>query len=222
MKVPLNDNENHEHGASPPPYTESDTNSAYNPSYLQSPNAPSSSSSAQRMPSAPPTESLYPDTGLIPSRPPLPTSFTSPPLNQPVITQYQQQQEQQQQQRLFIPPQFQAHPSAYQTIPIPPRATQVIYRRQLSNPAERHFPIACLFFLLGWFCPPLWLFGACCCSGSRNRYEAWWGKLDLVMAVLFFITTILVSVFSPQMTDWVLLQASFISSTLLGVPDKYA
>ncbi|RUP02121.1 hypothetical protein BC936DRAFT_140642 [Jimgerdemannia flammicorona] len=60
----------------------------------------------------------------------------------------------------------------------------------LHSRDERRFPLAALLFLLGWFIPILWFFGACCCIGSHNRYEVWWGKLNLLMSIvslMFFL-----------------------------------
>ncbi|KAI8065579.1 hypothetical protein BC940DRAFT_320436 [Gongronella butleri] len=59
---------------------------------------------------------------------------------------------------------------------------------------DRRFPLALLFFLFGWFCPPLWFFGACCCVGHPNVYEAWWGRMNLVMAMTFMISSIIYSI----------------------------
>lgn len=58
---------------------------------------------------------------------------------------------------------------------------------------------------MGWknrFCPPLWVLGACCCSGSHNRYEAWWGKVNFIMAVMFIVSSIIYSMIAVTMGDW--------------------
>ncbi|KAI7870212.1 hypothetical protein BDF14DRAFT_1775839 [Spinellus fusiger] len=47
-----------------------------------------------------------------------------------------------------------------------------------------------MLFLFGWIFPLLWIIGACCCMYSRNPYEAWWGKVNLIMTVLLFTTSI--------------------------------
>ncbi|KAI7852515.1 hypothetical protein BDC45DRAFT_513556 [Circinella umbellata] len=72
----------------------------------------------------------------------------------------------------------------------------------MVDSSERGFPIAALFFLFGWFCPPFWVLGACCCSGSRNRYESWWGKANFIMAVMFIISSIVYSMIAITMGDW--------------------
>ncbi|KAI7877235.1 hypothetical protein K492DRAFT_197833 [Lichtheimia hyalospora FSU 10163] len=58
---------------------------------------------------------------------------------------------------------------------------------------ERQFPVAALFFIFGWLCPPLWIVGACCCMGSQHRYESFWGNACLVMALIASLTSIIYS-----------------------------
>ncbi|KAI9283199.1 hypothetical protein BY458DRAFT_495742 [Sporodiniella umbellata] len=73
----------------------------------------------------------------------------------------------------------------YQTVqlPLPVQARQ----------NNRQFPLAAIFFLFGWFCPPLWILGACCCAGSRDKYEAWWGKVNFMMSILLIVTSLFFS-----------------------------
>ncbi|RCI04452.1 hypothetical protein CU098_012277 [Rhizopus stolonifer] len=84
----------------------------------------------------------------------------------------------------------------------PPRHNQPRYQAvQIPLPVQtrqnrRQFPLAAIFFLFGWFCPPLWILGACCCAGSRNDYEAWWGKVNFVMSVLLIVSSIFFSIFT--------------------------
>ncbi|KAI9317738.1 hypothetical protein BX666DRAFT_1667148 [Dichotomocladium elegans] len=77
-------------------------------------------------------------------------------------------------------------------------------RRRMIDPSERRFPIAALFFLFGWFCPPLWVLGACCCSGRRNHYESWWGKANFAMAVMFIISSVAYSTIALTLGDWMI------------------
>ncbi|KAI9252435.1 hypothetical protein BDA99DRAFT_181248 [Phascolomyces articulosus] len=95
----------------------------------------------------------------------------------------------------------------YQSINVPVhhqyyQGGSVIRRRIVVDPSERGFPIAALFFLFGWFCPPLWVLGACCCTASRNRYEAFWGKANFIMAVMFIISSIVYSMIAITVGDW--------------------
>ncbi|CAO3590954.1 unnamed protein product [Absidia cylindrospora] len=69
---------------------------------------------------------------------------------------------------------------------------------------ERQFPIAALFFLFGWFCPPLWFIGMCC-GGSSNRYENWWGKVNFIMAMATLLTSIIYSIVGLSTGHWLLL-----------------
>ncbi|ORZ14782.1 hypothetical protein BCR42DRAFT_492571 [Absidia repens] len=68
---------------------------------------------------------------------------------------------------------------------------------------ERQFPIAALFFLFGWFCPPLWFIGMCC-GGSSNRYENWWGKVNFIMAMATILTSIIYSIVGLSTGHWLL------------------
>ncbi|ORE05967.1 hypothetical protein BCV72DRAFT_131796 [Rhizopus microsporus var. microsporus] len=95
--------------------------------------------------------------------------------------------------QLPSPPPAVQHHVRYQTIEIP-MPVQTQRRRMLME--RRQFPIAAVFFLFGWFCPPLWILGACCCAGSRNEYEAWWGKVNFVMAVALLVSSIFYSIFT--------------------------
>ncbi|KAI7855542.1 hypothetical protein BDC45DRAFT_505314 [Circinella umbellata] len=61
----------------------------------------------------------------------------------------------------------------------------------LSSEAERHFPVAALFFIFGWMCPFLWFVGACCCASSWHRYEAWWGQANMWMAIVFTMASLI-------------------------------
>ncbi|KAL0073614.1 hypothetical protein F4703DRAFT_1896461 [Phycomyces blakesleeanus] len=67
---------------------------------------------------------------------------------------------------------------------------------------ERQFPLAAMMFLFGWVLPPIWILGACCCVGSRNSYEAWWGKANLVMVVLLLFSTITYSIAAITIGNW--------------------
>lgn len=67
---------------------------------------------------------------------------------------------------------------------------------------ERRFPIGALLFVFGWMFPPLWILGACCCASSRNPYEAWWARLNLVMALLLLVSSIVYSMLAMLAGDW--------------------
>ncbi|ORX50133.1 hypothetical protein DM01DRAFT_1337807 [Hesseltinella vesiculosa] len=67
---------------------------------------------------------------------------------------------------------------------------------------DRHFPLAALFFLFGWFCPPLWFFGACCCVGNLNVYEAWWGRMNFIMSISFLMTSLIYSMLVLLTGNW--------------------
>ncbi|KAI8642779.1 hypothetical protein BD408DRAFT_415923 [Parasitella parasitica] len=89
----------------------------------------------------------------------------------------------------------------YQTIELPfpatttpPTVTHRARRRQINE--RRKFPLAAIFFLFGWFCPPLWVIGACCCAGSRNEYESFWGKANFIMALAMIVSSIIYSIFA--------------------------
>ncbi|KAI8879100.1 hypothetical protein K501DRAFT_336302 [Backusella circina FSU 941] len=86
------------------------------------------------------------------------------------------------------PPPRQYQPTSYHTMPIP-----VAYTTHIQDRQRRGFPLAALFFLFGFFCPPLWVVGACCCASSRNEYESWWGKVNFVMAMGLIISSIIFS-----------------------------
>ncbi|KAF7725534.1 hypothetical protein EC973_009564 [Apophysomyces ossiformis] len=169
----------------PPPYTESE-NTAYNPAYLHSnratPSYPSYSTQTHE-PSAPPSpqqhQSLYPQLPS-PSQRHIPQS---PP------TQAQ-----------VSPHQY----STYQTVLIPDNTYYRIRQQPLilRDFDDRRFPMAALFFLFGWLCPLLWVMGACCCAGSRNRYEAWWGKVNFFMAVVLILSSIVYSMVAIAVGDW--------------------
>ena len=58
-------------------------------------------------------------------------------------------------------------------------------------PSERQFPIAALFFIFGFICPFFWIVGACCCAGSWQPYEAWWGNANLFMTVVFIMASLI-------------------------------
>ncbi|KAI8879512.1 hypothetical protein K501DRAFT_325461 [Backusella circina FSU 941] len=79
----------------------------------------------------------------------------------------------------------------YQTIQMP--ATPLRVRRRMQLEERRKFPLGALFFLFGFFCPPLWIVGACCCSSSRNEYEAWWAKVNFVMSMILIIASVICS-----------------------------
>ncbi|CAO3633939.1 unnamed protein product [Mucor fragilis] len=92
-----------------------------------------------------------------------------------------------------------AHQARYQTIELPypsttPNVTPRMIRRQIEE--RRKFPLAAIFFLFGWFCPPLWVIGACCCAGSRNQYESFWGKVNFIMAMAMIVSSIIYSIFA--------------------------
>ncbi|KAI8333979.1 hypothetical protein BC941DRAFT_433511 [Chlamydoabsidia padenii] len=78
----------------------------------------------------------------------------------------------------------------------PQHNTIIVPSEQVIPPDDtpnRRFPIGSVFFLLGWFCPPFWFIGACCCVGSSSQYENWWGKLNLILAIAVVVITILYS-----------------------------
>ncbi|KAL1926867.1 hypothetical protein VTP01DRAFT_5197 [Rhizomucor pusillus] len=197
-----------DHDDAPPSYEQS-TNTAYNPAFV--PPQDSSSPHLQQSytpPLSPPhtADTSQPSPFLAASAPSLPQLQDSS----------SSEQQQQQQQRLY--PSVQQHPSQpdnynsqyyyYQSINIPsPRPAvysqqPLIYRRSHRYTTDRSFPIAALFFLFGWFCPPLWVLGACCCSGSRNPYESWWGKVNFIMAVMFILSSIIYSMIAITVGDW--------------------
>ncbi|KAI7903609.1 uncharacterized protein BX663DRAFT_507077 [Cokeromyces recurvatus] len=82
----------------------------------------------------------------------------------------------------------------YQTIEIPYtiRVNEQIRQRHRIYESRR-FPLAAIFFLFGWFCPPLWFIGACCCAGSGNEYESFWGKVNFIMAMTLIISSVIYS-----------------------------
>lgn len=123
-----------DHDLDPPPsYTESE-NAAYNPRFYQG-NASSSSP-----PPPPPSNEQQQQSHLYPTIPP-PLSSHSPP---PVATLQPQQQHPQ--------PYYQ-----YQTFPVVATQRRYHYQGRSSvrdriyfNTAERRFPTAIIFFVLGW------------------------------------------------------------------------
>ncbi|KAI9484162.1 MAG: hypothetical protein EXX96DRAFT_561132 [Benjaminiella poitrasii] len=129
-------------------------------------------------------QSIYPQ---IPS--PLPQQQQLQYPQPQTQTQLQPQSQTQQQQ--------QQHYVRYQTIEIPytetVRINEQMRQRRLMNESRR-FPLAAIFFLFGWFCPPLWIIGACCCAASNNQYESFWGKVNFIMAMALIISSIIFSV----------------------------
>ncbi|KAI8062762.1 uncharacterized protein B0P05DRAFT_477061 [Gilbertella persicaria] len=81
----------------------------------------------------------------------------------------------------------------YQTIDIPYSESTVSVRHQRQLAERRKFPLAAIFFLFGWFCPPLWVIGACCCAASRNEYESFWGKVNFIMVMAMIASSIIYS-----------------------------
>ncbi|KAJ8661361.1 hypothetical protein O0I10_003113 [Lichtheimia ornata] len=218
-----------DHDEAPPPYTEA-ANTAYNPAFM--PNLTSQQASAHASttsnepgtpstaPSAPPLSTIADSAPSTPlpqavSPPPLgmyPGGVSSPQQPYPHHTYYHHHH---QEQHLVSGPQQQY----YQTMPIPQHQHQSYFpggwtipqqlpqqrqQRYFIDSSERRFPLAALFFLFGWICPPLWILGACCCSGSRNRYEAWWGKANFIMAVMFIISSLLYSMMAITVGDWMI------------------
>ncbi|KAI9495526.1 hypothetical protein BDB00DRAFT_236869 [Zychaea mexicana] len=196
------------------------------PSTQHSPNTPLNSPSQS---SAADGSSTQPSPFVVPSAPPFFSAGpqqqqqqassslypTIPPSPEPqYYQQYQQQQHHHYQSQNSTPPLPQQATIRYQyhSINVPPHRQPPqhpqyyqggsVIRRRIPDPSERGFPIAALFFLFGWFCPPLWVLGACCCSGSRNRYEAWWGKANFIMAVMFIISSIVYSMIAITVGDW--------------------
>ncbi|KAI9305382.1 hypothetical protein BJ944DRAFT_265299 [Cunninghamella echinulata] len=118
---------------------------------------------------------------------------------------------------------YQPNQGSYQSIIIPPRQNQNQqqpyhfspfhhhhhHHHQQStgyyyevNENQRRFPFGALLFVFGWFCPPLWILGACCCSSSRNPYEAWWARLNLIMALLLLFSSVLYSMLAIVTGDY--------------------
>ncbi|KAG0163646.1 hypothetical protein DFQ30_011239 [Apophysomyces sp. BC1015] len=161
----------------PPPYCESE-NSAYNPSYLHSSRVT-------------PLYPSYPAQPLEPSAPPSPQQATL----------YPQLPSPQPHSPPPLPPQ---NYTRYQTVVMPDNTYYRIRQQPLilRNFDDRRFPMAALFFLFGWLCPLLWVMGACCCAGSRNRYEAWWGKVNFFMAIVLILSSIVYSMVAITMGDW--------------------
>ncbi|RUS13026.1 hypothetical protein BC938DRAFT_478190 [Jimgerdemannia flammicorona] len=80
---------------------------------------------------------------------------------------------------------------------------RIVYISDESRPllrAEEHrsaFPVAALFFALGWIVPFLWVFGLFfMCSANPN--EAWWGKINFLMVALFIILVLFVLSSDPN------------------------
>ncbi|KAI7883363.1 hypothetical protein K492DRAFT_205502 [Lichtheimia hyalospora FSU 10163] len=166
-----------DHDQDPPPSYDESENAAYNPRFVQG-NASTSS--------PPPIE--HQQSHLYPTVPPPPTAH--PPV------------------AILQPQQHSGSYYHYQTFPV---ATQQRYHYQgrpiirdriYVNTAERRFPTAIIFFVLGWVCPLLWFMGACCCAGRRNPYESFWGKANAVMGVLFILSSILYSMIAVTVDDW--------------------
>ncbi|SAM05459.1 hypothetical protein [Absidia glauca] len=68
--------------------------------------------------------------------------------------------------------------------------------------SKRQFPVGAVFFLLGWFCPPFWFIGACCCANSPSPYENWWGKLNLILAAMTLLTSVVYSMIAISGGHW--------------------
>lgn len=124
-----------DHDLDPPPSYDESENAAYNPRFYQG----NASSSSPPPPPPPPSNEQQQQSHLYPTIPP-PLSSHSPP---PVATLPSQQHPQ---------PYYQ-----YQTFPVV--ATQQRYHHQgrsgvrdriYFNTAERRFPKAIIFFVLGW------------------------------------------------------------------------
>ncbi|KAG2195009.1 hypothetical protein INT47_005609 [Mucor saturninus] len=125
------------------------------------------------------SQTLYPQIPTSTPVFPQPHHYTSPP-QQPIAP------------HMYSPsPQPQRYQPRYQTIDIPYTANVNTRRTH-----DRKFPLAAIFFLFGWFCPPLWVIGACCCAGSRNPYEAFWGKANFIMAMALIVSSIVYSAFA--------------------------
>ncbi|ORZ22167.1 hypothetical protein BCR42DRAFT_405628 [Absidia repens] len=71
-----------------------------------------------------------------------------------------------------------------------------------TDSVRRSFPVGALIFIIGWAFPPLWILGACCCAASRNPYEAWWARLNLTMALLLLVSSIIYSMLAILAGDW--------------------
>ncbi|KAI8097154.1 uncharacterized protein BX664DRAFT_325670 [Halteromyces radiatus] len=191
-------NDNSNNSDLPPPYTVTDHSRNSHTSYNDVPSYnPSCVSDAQ--PSAP---SLYPS---IPQQLPPVDQRVSFPTPQPYIH--------------HPPPPGLYHP--HSTTPLQPpyvshygsvRHSQpggfhTIYIQQQQPIVHRRFPIGAIIFILGWFCPPFWVLGACCCASSSNPYEAWWARLNLTMALLLLFSSILYSMLAVVMGDWFFVQS---------------
>ncbi|CAO3595178.1 unnamed protein product [Absidia cylindrospora] len=139
----------------------------------------------------------------------------------------QQQQQQQQQQQSYgqhgilygsTHHHQHHHHSAHGSPPPPPPPTgfHCIYiPGHQPSPSPQHyrfappidsvrqsFPVGALVFIFGWAFPPLWILGACCCAASRNPYEAWWARLNLTMALLLLVSSIIYSMLAILAGDW--------------------
>ncbi|KAI8330881.1 hypothetical protein BC941DRAFT_439829 [Chlamydoabsidia padenii] len=174
---------------SPPPYSPS------NPHQLP-PTAPTSPTSShdEVIPSfnpacQPSIPSLYP---AIPQQPqpnhpqvsfPIPQPYSHPTHHSPL---YQHQGSQ----YGTVPP-----PAGFHTIHIPPHHHHHIQ-------PERRFPFGAILFVFGWFAPPLWILGACCCASSRNPYEAWWARVNLIMVILLVVSSIVYSMLAILTGNW--------------------
>ncbi|ORX60606.1 hypothetical protein DM01DRAFT_1317224 [Hesseltinella vesiculosa] len=81
------------------------------------------------------------------------------------------------------------------------QSQQVQQQQQPRQSRRSGFPIGALCFILGWFCPPFWFFGACCCMGG-NRYDRWWYRLNLFMSLIILFTTAIYTVVAILVGDW--------------------
>ncbi|KAI8340549.1 hypothetical protein BC941DRAFT_417542 [Chlamydoabsidia padenii] len=164
-------------GDLPPAYDDS-SNQPYNPRYSPQ---PSHSSTEEAPLTDSSTMALYPS-----------------------LEQIQQQQQQQQQRQYHYNHQQPRHHTIIITTTPSSQDERTALLNRVSE-TERHFPLAALFFIFGWFFPPLWFLGACCCAGSMNRYENWWGKLNFIMAMATLISSIIYSIIVLSTGHWVFL-----------------
>ncbi|KAI8099840.1 uncharacterized protein BX664DRAFT_355222 [Halteromyces radiatus] len=174
----------------PPPSYDESSDQPYNPRFSpQPPQQPANSVGSS-------------PTGLYPS-----TEQQQQQQQQQQKQQQRQQQRQQQQQQQRQ--QYGSSPRHHTIVITTTSATPsfgpeehiALLNRNLAR--ERQFPLAALFFLFGWFCPPIWFLGACCCVGSWNQYENWWGKLNLIMALATIVTSIIYSMIVLTTGHWV-------------------
>ncbi|KAI9495047.1 hypothetical protein BDB00DRAFT_815627 [Zychaea mexicana] len=76
----------------------------------------------------------------------------------------------------------------YRAIVIEQRETPVVIP---NRETQRQFPVAALFFIFGFLCPFFWIVGACCCAGSWQPYEAWWGNANMLMSIVFIMASLI-------------------------------